>query len=127
MDTFVRGQASFQATLTNIGGNDRDDMFLCSRKNGAKKGEHQFCEAVKVDVSKTKETNFQASITNTIALVEVLFEDVGVATELIEMAKKEKKRVKCHSQVGIRYYSIKLLNLRRVFLRISSTYIKRNV
>ena len=76
--------------MTNIGDNDRDDMF-CSRKNGAKKGEHQFCEAVKVDVSKTKETNFQASITNTIALVEVLFEDVGVATELIEMAKKEKK------------------------------------
>jgi hypothetical protein len=91
MDTYVGGQASFQATLTNIGGNDRDDMFLCSRKNGAKKGEHQFCEAVKVDVSKIKETNFQSSITNTIALVEVLFEDVGVATELIEMAKKEKK------------------------------------
>jgi hypothetical protein len=90
MDTYVRGQASFQATLMNIGNNDRDGMF-CSRKNGAKKGEHQFCEAVKVDVSKTKETNFQASITNTIALVEVLFEDVGVAVELHEMAKKEKK------------------------------------
>jgi hypothetical protein len=46
---------------------------------------------VKVDVSKTKETNFQASITNTIALVEVQFEDVGVAVELHEMAKKETK------------------------------------
>ena len=92
MDTYVRGQALFEATLMNIGDNDRDGMF-CSRKNSAKKGEHQFCEAVKFDVSKTKETNFQASITNTIALVKVLFQDVGVAVELNEMAKK-KKRVK---------------------------------
>jgi hypothetical protein len=33
--------------------------------NGIKKGEEEFCEAVKVDVSKTKETNFQASISPT--------------------------------------------------------------
>ena len=43
MDTYVRGQSSFLATVTNIGDNDRDGMF-CSR--GAKKGEHEFCEAV---------------------------------------------------------------------------------
>jgi hypothetical protein len=91
MDIYERGQASFLASLTSIGDNDRDDMFFCSRANGTKKGEHEFCEAVKVDVSKTKETNFQASITNTIALVSVLFEEIGVAVELHEMAKKEKK------------------------------------
>ena len=90
MDTYGRGEASFLASLTNIGDNDRDGMF-CSRASGAKKGEHEFCEAVKVDVSKTKEANFQASITNTIALVSVLFEDFGVAVELHERAKKEKK------------------------------------
>jgi hypothetical protein len=90
MDTYVRGKTSFHATLMNIGNNNGEQMF-CSRENGVKKGEHQFCEAVKVDASKTKETNFQASITSTIALVKVLFEDVGVASEIIEMAKKEKK------------------------------------
>ncbi len=72
MDTFGSAQASFQKTLTNISDNDRDRLF-CSKVNGAKKGEEEFCEAVKVDVSKTKETNFQASITNTIALIQLSF------------------------------------------------------
>ena len=63
-------------------------MFFCNRGNDFKTGEHEFCEAVKVDVSKTKETNFQASITNTIALVSVLFEEIGVAVELHEMEKR---------------------------------------
>jgi len=99
MDTFGRAQASFLATLTNTGDNDRDRMF-CSKVNGAKKGEEEFCEAVKVDVSKSKETNFQASITNTIALVSVICEDFGVAVELLEKAKKY-KLLKRHSQVGI--------------------------
>ena len=76
--------------MTNIGDNDRDGMF-CSRENGAKKGEHEFCEAVKVDVSKTKETNFEASITNSIVLISVIFEDFGVAVELHEWAKKIKR------------------------------------
>jgi len=88
MNTFVRGQASFLATLTNIGENGRDGMF-CSRENRTRKGKHELCEAVKVDVSKTKETNFQASITNTIALVSAIFEEFGVAVELHERAKKE--------------------------------------
>jgi len=89
MDTFGTAQASFLATLTNIGDNDRDRMF-CSKVNGAEKGEEEFCEAVKVDVSKTKETNFQASITNTIVLVSLLFEDFVVAVELLEKAKNYK-------------------------------------
>ncbi len=87
MDTFGSAQASFQKTLTNISDNDRDRLF-CSKVNGAKKGEEEFCEAVKVDVSKTKETHFQASITNSVALVRVLFEDFGVAVEILEKATK---------------------------------------
>jgi len=89
MDTFGRSQASFLATSTNIGDND-SDRIVCSRVNDAKKGEEEFCEAVKVDVSKTKEKDFQANITNTIALVSVLFEDFGVAVEILEKAKKYK-------------------------------------
>jgi hypothetical protein len=91
MDTYVRGEASFLESVTKIGDNDHDGMFFCYRANDLKKGEHEFCEAVKVDVSKAKETTFQASITNTIALVSVLFEEIGVAVEIHEMAKKEKK------------------------------------
>ena len=89
MDTFGRSQASYLATYTNIGDNDHDRIFCC-KENGAKKGEHKLCEAVKVDVSKTNETNFQASITNTIALASVLFEDFGVAVEVLEKAKNYK-------------------------------------
>ena len=76
MDTFGRAQASFLETLTNIGDIDLD-RNVCSRVNGVKKGEEEFCEALKVDVSKTKEKYFQASITNTVVLVSVLFEDFG--------------------------------------------------
>ena len=90
MDTFGRSQSSFLETSTNIGNNDRD-RIVCSRVNGVKKGEEEFCEAVKVDVSKTKEKVFQASITNTVALVSVLFEDFGVAVEILEKAKKYQK------------------------------------
>ena len=111
MDTFGRSQASFLETLTNIGDNDRD-RIVCSRVNGVKTGKQEFCEAVKVDVSKTKEKDFQASITNTIALVSVLFEDFGVVVEILEKAKNI-KQLKRHSQVGIRYYSTKLLNSSR--------------
>ena len=88
-NTFGRAQASFRDTLTNIGDDDCD-RIVCSKVNGVKKGEQEFCEAVKVDVSKTKEKDFQASITNTLALVSVLFEDIGVAAELLEKAKKYK-------------------------------------
>jgi hypothetical protein len=90
MDTFGRSQSSFLETSTNIGNNDRD-RIVCSRVNGVKKGEEEFCEALKVDVSKTKEKYFQASITNTVVLVSVLFEDFGVAVEILEKAKKDKK------------------------------------
>ena len=58
---------------------------------GEKKGKHKFYEVVKVDVSKTKETNFQASITNIIVVLSVIFEDFGVAVELHERAKKIKR------------------------------------
>jgi len=100
MDTFGRAQALFVATLTKNIGDENSQRSFCSRAHGAKKGEEEFCGAVKVDVSKTKETNFQASITNTIALVSVLFEDFGVAVELLEKAKII-KLLKRHSQVGI--------------------------
>jgi len=58
MDTYVRGQASFLASVTNIGDNDRDGMF-CSRENGAKKGEHKFCEAVKLMSQKQRRLIFK--------------------------------------------------------------------
>jgi hypothetical protein len=88
MDSFQRAQASFQATLTNRANNNVDEV--CHSK-GEKQGELEFCEAVKVDVSKTKEASFQASITTTVALISAIFEDVGVAVKLHERAIKIKK------------------------------------
>ena len=100
MDNFGRAQALFLATLTKNMGDENSQSMFCSKAHGAKKGEEEFCEAVKVDVSKTKETNFQASITNTIALASVLFEDFGVAVEVLEKAKNYKTTEEAF-QVGI--------------------------
>jgi hypothetical protein len=58
MDTYVRGQALFEATLMNIGDNDRDGMF-CSRKNGAKKGEHQFVKRLNLMSPKQRRQIFK--------------------------------------------------------------------
>jgi hypothetical protein len=87
--SFQRAQASFQETLTDIGNNDVDEV--CHSVKGEKEGELKFCEVVKVDVSKTKEVSFQASITTTCALISAIFEDFGVAVELHERGKKDKK------------------------------------
>ena len=89
MDGFQRAQALFEATLTNRGNNDVDEV--CISDTGDKYGELEFCEAVKVNVSKTKEATFQASITNTCALLSAIFDDFGVAVEVHEGAKTFKK------------------------------------
>ncbi len=44
-----------------------------------KYGQSMFCEAVKVDLEKSKETSFKNTITNTLSLITVLFEDLFVA------------------------------------------------
>jgi hypothetical protein len=64
---------------------------VCISDTGDKYGELEFCEAVKVNVSKTKEATFQASITNTCALLSAIFDDFGVAVEVHEGAKTFKK------------------------------------
>ena len=88
MDSFQRAQALFQETLTDRGNNDIDEV--CISVKGDKEEELEFCEAVKVDVSKTTEASFPASITTTLALLSAIFEDFGVAVELHERAKKIK-------------------------------------
>ncbi len=89
MDSFQRAQASFEATLTDRASYNINEV--CISVTGDKEGELEFCEAVKVDVSKTKEATFQASITNTLALLSALFEDVGVAVEIHSRAMKRTK------------------------------------
>ena len=64
---------------------------MCYSVTGDKEGELDFCEAVKVDVSKTKEATFQASITITCALLSAIFDDFGLAVEIHEGAKKFKQ------------------------------------
>ena len=88
MDSFQRAEASFRANVTESGNDDLHEV--CISVLGVKDGEFQFCEAVKVDVSKTKEANFQASFTSTIALISAIFEDFGAAFEIHEGAKKYK-------------------------------------
>ncbi len=45
-------------------------------KKPTKYGQSMFCEAVKVDLENSKETSFKNTITSTIFLITVLFEDL---------------------------------------------------
>ena len=75
--------------MTNRANYDIDEV--CYSVTGDKEGELDFCEAVKVDVSKTKEATFPSSITHTLSLISAIFEDFCVAVELHERARKVKK------------------------------------
>ena len=50
--------------------------------------ESSFCEAVKVDMSKTNESKYQETIAHTLSLLRVAFEDFGVAVDIHRKAKE---------------------------------------
>ncbi len=51
-------------------------------KKPTKYGQAMFCEAVKVDMENSKETSFKKTISSTLFLITVLFEDLFAATTL---------------------------------------------
>ncbi len=56
-------------------------------------GQSMFCEAVKVDLENSKETSFKKTITSTLSLITVLFEDLFEATTLHRDFSGEKVRL----------------------------------
>jgi hypothetical protein len=68
-DNYLRSLKSFQEGL-----NWMEDLKIYQKP--IKYGQVMFCEAVKVDMANSKDTSFNNTITSTLSLITVLFEDL---------------------------------------------------
>ncbi len=68
-DNYLRSSKSFQEGLNWI-----EDLNICQKPT--KYVQVMFCEAVKVDMENSKDTSFKNTITSTLSLITVLFEDL---------------------------------------------------
>jgi hypothetical protein len=57
-----------------------EDLKICQKPT--KDGQFLFCEAVKVDMANSKETSFSNTISNTLSLITVVFEDLFEAINI---------------------------------------------
>jgi hypothetical protein len=74
-DNYVQPSNSFFE-----GWNWMEDLNICQKPT--KYGQSMFCEAVKVDLENSKELSFHHTITSTLSLITVLFEDLFEAITL---------------------------------------------
>ncbi len=68
-----------------------EDLNICQKPT--KYGQYMFCEAVKVDLENSKETSFKNTITSTLSVITVLFEDLFQAITLHREFSGEKVRL----------------------------------
>jgi hypothetical protein len=85
-ENYVQSSKSFQEGL-----NWMEDLNICQKPT--KYGQSVFCEAVKVDLESSKESSFHHTITNTLSLITVLFEDLFEAISLHRDFSGEKVRL----------------------------------
>jgi hypothetical protein len=69
-----------------------EDLNICQTQT--KYGQSMFCEAEKVDMENSKETSFKKTISSTLSLITVLFEDLFEAITLHKEFSGEKVRFK---------------------------------
>jgi hypothetical protein len=69
-----------------------EGLNICQKPT--KYGQAMFCEAVKVDMQNSKETLFKKTISRTLSLITVLFEDLFEAITLHKELSGEKIRFK---------------------------------
>jgi hypothetical protein len=74
-ENYVQSSKSFQEGL-----NWMEDSNICQKPT--KYGQAMFCEAVKVEMANSKESSFRNTITSTLSLITVLFEDLFEAITL---------------------------------------------
>ncbi len=72
-DNYVRSSNSLFE-----GCNWMEDLNMCQKPT--KYGQSMFCEAVKVDMENSKEMSFKKTISSTLSLITVLFEDLFEAS-----------------------------------------------
>ena len=68
-----------------------EDLNICQKPT--KYGQSMFCEAVKVDLKNSKELSFHHTITSTLSLITVLFEDLFEAITFYRDFSGEKVRL----------------------------------
>ncbi len=82
-DNYLRSSKSFQVCLNCI------DKYGCQKPT--KYGRFIFYEAVKNDLANSKETSFSNTISSTLSLITVLFEDLFEAVNIQEVLCGEKE------------------------------------
>jgi hypothetical protein len=85
-ESYVQSSKSFQE-----GWNWMEGLNICQKPT--KYGQFLFCEAVKVDLENSKETSFKNTITSTLSLITVLFEDLFEAITLHRDFSDDKVRL----------------------------------
>jgi hypothetical protein len=85
-ENYVRSSKSFKE-----GWNWMEDLNICQKPT--KYGQSMFCEAVKVDLENSKDLSFKNTITSTLSLITVLFEDVFEAITFYKDFSGEKVRL----------------------------------
>ncbi len=68
-----------------------EDLNICQKPT--KYGQSMFCEAVKVDMENSKKSSFHHTITSTLSLITVLFEDIFETITLHRKFSGEKVRL----------------------------------
>ncbi len=68
-DNYLRSSKPFQEGL-----NWMEDLKICQKPT--KYRQVMFCEAVKIDMANSKDLSFNITITSTLSLITVLFEDL---------------------------------------------------
>jgi hypothetical protein len=66
-----------------------EDLKICQKPT--KYGQFLFCEAVKVDTTDSKETSFSNTISSTLSLITVVFEDLFAAINIHKECCNEKQ------------------------------------
>jgi hypothetical protein len=74
-ENYVQSSESFQEGLSWM-----EDLNICQKPTNC--GQSMFCEAVKVDMENSNESSFYHTITSTLSLITVLFEDLFEAITL---------------------------------------------
>jgi hypothetical protein len=91
-EIYVQSSKSFQEDLSWM-----EDLNICQKPT--KYGQSMFCEAVKVDMKKSKESSFHHTLTSTLSLITVLFEDLFEAITLHRDFSGEKVRLELSSSL----------------------------
>jgi hypothetical protein len=83
-NNYLRSSKSFQEGLNWI-----EDLSICQKPT--KYGQVMVCETVKVDMENSKDSSFKNTITSTLSLITVLFEDLfeAITTHKDFCGKKE--------------------------------------